>query len=183
MLVEVQHKVCPKCFRITEEKDEIEWITVNGNHIPIKPGQDKEDAINDFLDKKSGKTKSPTDFKTALKSRGVKGDELLTQIDKSNELKDNGAKINDDGTVTVYHYTNKDAATQIQKTGQMTGAEDGIFFTTKRDGEAKGFGDTVLKAEVPIEKLDIDDLFGDEAHLRLPLDKRGQKIDVSKWLK
>ena len=31
--------------------DKIEWITVNGQHIPIKEGQDKESAIKDHFEK------------------------------------------------------------------------------------------------------------------------------------
>ncbi len=41
-----------------ESDDDVEWITVKGNHIPIKKGQDKGDAISDFFDKKN-KEKSP----------------------------------------------------------------------------------------------------------------------------
>lgn len=33
------------------DDDIIEWITVKGNHIPIKKGQSKEDAINNFLER------------------------------------------------------------------------------------------------------------------------------------
>lgn len=29
--------------------NEIQWITMNGNHIPIKPGQSKDDAIDQFI--------------------------------------------------------------------------------------------------------------------------------------
>ena len=36
--------------------DDIEsWITVKGNHIPIKKGQSKEDAVKEFISKKSDK--------------------------------------------------------------------------------------------------------------------------------
>lgn len=35
--------------------DDIEsWITVKGNHIPIKKGQSKEDAVKSFIEKKGG---------------------------------------------------------------------------------------------------------------------------------
>lgn len=35
--------------------DDIEsWITVKGNHIPIKKGQSKEDAVKSFVEKKGG---------------------------------------------------------------------------------------------------------------------------------
>lgn len=33
-------------------EDIIEWITVKGNHVPIKPGQTKEQAVKEFVKKK-----------------------------------------------------------------------------------------------------------------------------------
>lgn len=35
--------------------NETQWITMNGNHIPIKPGQSKDDAIDEFISKKPKK--------------------------------------------------------------------------------------------------------------------------------
>ena len=37
-------------------KDDVEWITVKGNHIPVKDGQTKEQAVKEFLEKKQDKT-------------------------------------------------------------------------------------------------------------------------------
>lgn len=37
-------------------KDDTEWITVKGNHIPVKDGQTKEQAVKEFLEKKQNKT-------------------------------------------------------------------------------------------------------------------------------
>lgn len=38
------------------DDSEIEsWITVNGNHIPVKKGQSKEEAVKSFIEKKGGK--------------------------------------------------------------------------------------------------------------------------------
>jgi len=64
----------------------------------------------------------------------------------------------------------------------MKGAEDGVFFTTKKDGDAKDFGNSLISANIPIELLNLDDDLGDELHLRIPTDKRGQSVDVSKFL-
>ena len=38
---------------MNEDKD-IEWITVKGNHIPVKKGQSKEDAVKEFIESKQG---------------------------------------------------------------------------------------------------------------------------------
>ena len=40
--------------------DDIEWITVKGNHIPVKKGQSKEEAVKEFIESKKGKDKKET---------------------------------------------------------------------------------------------------------------------------
>lgn len=37
---------------IAKNDDDTEWVTVNGNHIPVKEGQSKTEAVKEFLDKK-----------------------------------------------------------------------------------------------------------------------------------
>lgn len=53
---------------VLDKDDNIEaWITVKGNHIPIRKGQSKEDAVKSFIEsKKSGSSKSES------KSAGTK---------------------------------------------------------------------------------------------------------------
>ena len=46
---------------LDEKNDDITWITVKGNHIPIKKGQNKGEAVKEFFEKK-----------TAYFERGVK---------------------------------------------------------------------------------------------------------------
>jgi hypothetical protein len=111
--------------------------------------------------------------------RGI-DDELQAM---ASDLLDNGAAITPDGRVSLYHRTSAEAAAEIQASGQMTGAEDGLFFSTKRDGgTASEFGDTVLEFTIPLEELQVDDTFGSEAHVRVPLEFAGEVLDVSKWL-
>ena len=55
--------------------DDIEsWITVKGNHIPIRKGQSKEDAVKSFVESKGGKYKQESYGKHYVKT-GEKGDE------------------------------------------------------------------------------------------------------------
>lgn len=108
-------------------------------------------------------------------------DDDLQQL--AGELLDNGAQIAADGRVRLYHRTSAIDAEQIRETGSMTGAEDGLFFSTKRDGgQASEFGDAVIEMAVPLEELQLDDAFGDEAHVRVPLEFAGEVLDVSAWL-
>jgi hypothetical protein len=104
--------------------------------------------------------------------------------DLADELEANGAKINPDATVTVYHFTTKEDADRIRRTGRMTAAEDGLFFTTKDDGGQGGAGRGGVKVtfRVPLAAAELDDAFGDEAHIRVPLSRAGAVKDVSGWV-
>lgn len=49
------------------DDNEIEsWITVRGNHIPIKKGQSKEDAVKSFIESKGGNTEKGANQKSEL---------------------------------------------------------------------------------------------------------------------
>ncbi|MBO7696241.1 MAG: DUF2213 domain-containing protein [Methanobrevibacter sp.] len=39
-----------------EKDDDVEWITVHGNHIPIKKGQSKDEAVKEFIEKQQGES-------------------------------------------------------------------------------------------------------------------------------
>ena len=43
---------------VTDADDDITWITMNGNHIPIKEGPSKEEAVKEWLAKKGGGNES-----------------------------------------------------------------------------------------------------------------------------
>jgi len=92
----------------------------------------------------------------------LKANDLLDEIEDVAEI-DREA-----GTVTVFHRTNAEDAATIMKQGKFIPKEDGIFFSTSRTGQAEGFGDTILEFRIPADRLEIDDVFDGEFHLRLP---------------
>lgn len=49
----------------------------------------------------------------------------------------------------------------------MYGKEPNLYFSTKSDGVIKDYGDSVVRVEIPLEKLKINDLFDDEVHLTM----------------
>lgn len=104
------------------------------------------------------------------------------EMDLAEELATNGARVHADGTVTVYHRTSATVAEAIRATGAMVGREDGVFFSTRRTGQAEAFGDHVIELRVPLRLLRLDDVFGNEAHIRIPTDRPGARVDVSKFL-
>ena len=117
--------------------------------------------------------------KRALTKRGVRGDAALNAMDLASELKDNGAEIDADGMVTLYHRTSPENAANIEKTGVMRGEEDGVFFSTAKTGQADGYGNSVVRIKAPIESVQLDDAFGNEAHVRIPTKRAGASVRVS----
>lgn len=55
---------------LDKDDDIVSWITVRGNHIPIRKGQSKEDAVKSFLEKKGGNTKSDNGMSKGHKRLG-----------------------------------------------------------------------------------------------------------------
>lgn len=107
----------------------------------------------------------------------VRGDKLLDALDLIDEVKQVGATVSDLGIITLYHATSKAAAKNIESTGMMIAKEDGLFFSTKSDGQIAGYGESVVKLEIPAELLEIDDIFDDEAHLYLGIgNKRSRNV-------
>ena len=41
---------------VNKKDDDVEWITVKGNHIPVKKGQSKDEAVKEFLEDKENKS-------------------------------------------------------------------------------------------------------------------------------
>lgn len=106
-----------------------------------------------------------SNFLNAIKKKGITGDRFLDISDLADELEKVGAKLHEDGTVSVYHRTTPQNAEQIVKTGKMFGKEDRLFFGTKPVGQISGYGDAVVETRLPIEKLELNDVFNGEAHL------------------
>lgn len=67
---------------VLDSDDDIQWITVKGNHIPIKKGENKEEAIKSFFESKNKGEKSTGEKKTET-SKTAKPDH--THLQKSIE--------------------------------------------------------------------------------------------------
>ena len=78
-------------------------------------------------------------------------------IDKIDQI--TGLPLNSDGTVTLFHHTNKEAAKNIEKTGILKSAgEPSVYLTTEKT-PTTGYGDTVVSVKVKPNKLNLDDEF------------------------
>lgn len=117
----------------------------------------------------------------SLDSR-LSGDALLDAQDLISTLKSVGANVDENGIVTLYHRTNKESAASIRRTGIMKAKEDGLFFSTNKDGiNNSSYGNEVIELHVPVENLMLDDIFDDEASLRIPLGNK-RELNVKDYL-
>ena len=119
-------------------------------------------------------------IKLTLQQR-VSGDDLLNAQDLINDIENVGGTVDEYGNVTVFHRTDAKSAERIKATQAMIAKEDGLFFSTKENGQNAGYGESVVKLSIPVEKLVLDDIFTDEAHLRYPLGNT-RRIDVADYL-
>jgi len=70
-----------------------------------------------------------------------------------------GLPLNSDGTVTLFHHTNKSAAEQIAKTGKLKSAgEPSVYLTTQKTTDT-GYGDVAVPVRVKPSLLNLDDEF------------------------
>jgi hypothetical protein len=169
-------------------EDKLEEIN---NSFPADPDVDKAQtdalaeqrkAVKDEIEKAKAQINTAIESAKSNLGNRLQGDDLDNAIDLIDELSDNKAEIDEDGMVTVYHRTTPDKKAEIEKTGNMKGLEDGVFFSTKETGQAEGYGDAIVKLKIPVEQLILDDTFGDEAHVRIPTKKAGEVVKVKDYI-
>lgn len=149
---------------------------------------EKRKLEEETWDKKDTKTFVKTDDKQYMLSdkpleQRVYGDELLNAQDLIEEVKNVGANVDNNGYITLYHVTNPESAKKIIESGKMFAKEDGIFFSTSKNAQqGEGRGGITLEFKIPAEKLILDDLFSDNADLKIPLNNKNEILDVSQYL-
>ena len=138
--------------------------------------------VGNAITNNTSKHSIPNSSENVKLGNRLSGDELLNAQELVDEIESVGGDVDEYGYVTVYHRTTENAKQKILSTGKMSAKEDGIFFSTKRDGQAEGYGDAVVEMRIPVENLVLDDIFDDEAHLRYPLENRNATLDVSEYI-
>lgn len=120
----------------------------------------------------------------SMLAKRLSGDALNDALDLADTLRGVGADIDDNGYVSLYHRTSPEAAKRIYDTGEMVTKEPGrgLYWSTNRGADSsQGYGDSVVTAKVPLEKLQLDDIFDNNADVVLSTDNKGS-LDVSKYL-
>ncbi len=94
------------------------------------------------------------------------------------------ADVDAKGNITVFHRTTSENAAQIKRSGMMYAKEDAVFFSSKADGYATDYGDTVVKFKIPSTVLRLNDVFDGEVHFDVPAKYRNGRffLDVSRYL-
>ena len=115
-----------------------------------------------------------------LNKNAVVNEALLEEL----RIYDPSTKVSADGRITVYHRTSKESAAEIRKTGIMKANEDALFFSSKREGYASDYGDTVLALKIPSTQLRVNDIFEGEVHFDMPLKRsaNGWSANVKSFL-
>ena len=112
----------------------------------------------------------------------VSGDDLLDAQDLIEEVKSVGANVDENGYVTVYHQTSAENAAKIKQSGKMTANEDYVYFSTSKNAsQSESRGQAKLEFKIPAEKLLLDDIFSDNADVKVPL-KGSKVLDVADYL-
>ncbi len=70
-----------------------------------------------------------------------------------------GLPLNSDGTVTVFHHTDRQSAEQIRATGELRSAGEPDVYVTTRAIADTGYGNTAVAIRVEPSRLSLDDEF------------------------
>ena len=148
-------------------------IKIKDKSIQLKKYDDIRYSLN--LNKK------PESGSFSLEQR-VSGDELLDAQDLIEEIKSVGANVDKNGYVTLYHQTTKENADRIKQSGKMIANETYVYFSTSKDAsQSNGRGNTKLEFKIPAEKLILDDIFSDNADVKIKLDS-GKELNISNYI-
>ena len=128
-----------------------------------------------FVENKPGKNKDYAISERFYRPASQEQRFMPSGIDEST-----GLPLNNDGTVTVYHHTNKKSAQSIQSTGVLKSAGEPDVYVTTETNPVTGYGSDVVKINVDPSQLQIDDEFpGGRKDFRLSVGKPGGSIRVN----
>jgi len=156
-----------------QHEDVIRQALAEGKPVPAEVLAEYPDLA------KAGESVPVQDIKSALDERGVTGDDLLDALDLKEDLEDKGGIVTREGMALLYHRTTPENAKRIIETGYMIGKEDRLFFGTQANGQIEGYGDAVVKVTIPLELLQLDDVFTNEAHVAYKTGAIGKPIKIN----
>jgi len=93
------------------------------------------------------------------RSESGEGTGGIVQRDNIKTDESTGLPLNSDGTVTVYHHTDRKSAEGIKATGQLRSAGEPDVYVTTRAIADTGYGNTAVAIRVDPSRLSLDDEF------------------------
>ena len=122
------------------------------------PDEDIQSAIQEVDDELQAVEQSR---RTQLDDGGrgeVRGDDGTFQQQRNID-EATGLPINPDGTVTVYHHTNRRNAERIKSEGRLRSSGEPDVYVTTRAITDTGYGDTAVAIRIDPSRLSLDDEF------------------------
>ena len=142
------------------------------------PDEDIQSAIKE-VDDDLQSTKQSTGTQLDDGGRGEVRTDDGTFQQQRNIDEATGLPINPDGTVTVYHHTDRKSAERIRATGELRSAGEPDVYVTTRAITDTGYGDTAVAIRVDPSRLSLDDEFPNgRRDFRLSVGKSGGSIPV-----
>ena len=150
---------------------------VSGNEYLLEVGSDYQKGLEYKPVADADVTKRVENY---LKPAPSFDDDTMDLIET---LRGAGANVDDNGLVSLYHRTTPENASEIYKTGQMFGKENdgGIFFSTNKDFQPD-YGSAVVEARIPANKIQLDDIFDNNADVKYVVGRPNQMEDMSEYL-
>jgi len=131
------------------------------------PGEKATDAEIDTLAERLADERN-TDIQENIDEAAPGGDDVPVTDKNGSNLEDQQGRtpqVDEDGYITLYHSTSRDAANKIIEEGFGEGSERGkVFFSTSRERTLEASpntGEVVLSAKVKPDTVEIDDAFDD----------------------
>ena len=116
--------------------------------------------------------------RTADGERGEGGTGGVRETDIATDA-GTGLPLNPDGTVTVYHHTDRKSASRIESTGELRSAGEPDVYVSTRAIADTGYGDTAVAIRVEPSRLSLDDEFPNgRRDFRLSVGKPGGSVRV-----
>ena len=113
------------------------------------------------------------------RSESGEGTGRVVQRDNIETDEATGLPLNEDGTVTIYHHTDKQSADAIRESNRLEYTTRSDPFFTTRDTADLGYGDTSIAIRLDPARLSVDDEFPDgRRDFRLNNRKARESISV-----
>ena len=157
-------------------------VPTNDNNIPQNNKNVKSGTSTMYSMQENINNTQELDNSSFSLSQRVSGDKLLDAQDLIEEIKSVGANVDEKGYVTLYHQTTFENAEKIRQSGKMYAKEPYVYFSTSKNAsQADGRGNVKLEFKIPAEKLELDDIFSDNADVKIKLNGN-KELNVSNYI-